>query len=726
MATPHPFIPSSVLTAGGKHLWWLFFSLLLAAAEKPYATSSIQHPAARHQGPAELHRPGLFARRPPHLPQQRQRQPSRSSPSPTARSPPRIPSPCRRPTPRAARRRSPPGWRLSPPTAGALRLRQPLQPLLELDTATGKVLRTFRRRRRALRRRARSASAPTSATGAGAVPARRPHRPRGRGTGARRSRPPHRQRRLGLVIPDSASGPAPGGPKAEILTGLHASALASHPMAAGWSAPTPAPTTSASSTPGPTNRGRDDLGQGKPSDLFGASPNALAFAPDGRTLYVANGTQNAIAVVEFNRPGVPNSQGLIPVGWFPGGWCFDAGAGSSAWPTSRAIAAAQAVPEAPPEPARRASTPTTTRLGVARPAPRRTRPAALSQTSTTTTAANASPRACRPRPNQPPRAIPERIGEPSLIKHVVYVIKENRTYDQVLGMIPAATAIPACASSASDVTPNQHKLVREFVLLDNTYCAGHSERRRPPVEHDRLRHRLPGALLRRLAAQLSRRHGRGRRTTPGLFPAGFIWDNALKHGNPIRNYGEFMACPRALARSRPQGRARLPRLLPDLEGRGRGPLPVTRWWRASGPSPPRTMSAGRWTCRTSTAPISSSANSRSSRRRASSRNGHHLPAQRPHQRHQQGTAPRPPPLVADNDLAFGRIVEASATAGSGRTWPSSPSRTTRRTASTTSAATARPPTSPAPTRSARRRGQHPVQHRQPAAHHGADPRPAAR
>src|SRR5690606_31675184 len=77
-----------------------------------------------------------------------------------------------------------------------------------------------------------------------------------------------------------------------------------------------------------------------------------------------------------------------------------------------------------------------------------------------------------PREGQPPRAIPERIGEPSKIKHVVYVIKENRTYDQVLGAHPRGRGRADLCIFGREITPNQHKLVDEFILLDNTYCAG--------------------------------------------------------------------------------------------------------------------------------------------------------------------------------------------------------------------------------------------------------------
>ncbi|MCK7479387.1 MAG: hypothetical protein M0C28_20060 [Candidatus Moduliflexus flocculans] len=78
----------------------------------------------------------------------------------------------------------------------------------------------------------------------------------------------------------------------------------------------------------------------------------------------------------------------------------------------------------------------------------------------------------KPRPGQPARPVPERIGEPSVFKHVVYVIKENRTYDQILGDVAAGNGDPALTIFGEKVTPNQHKLVREFVLLDNTYCSG--------------------------------------------------------------------------------------------------------------------------------------------------------------------------------------------------------------------------------------------------------------
>ena len=78
----------------------------------------------------------------------------------------------------------------------------------------------------------------------------------------------------------------------------------------------------------------------------------------------------------------------------------------------------------------------------------------------------------KPRPGIRPVPVPARHGEPSVIKHVIYVIKENRTYDQVFGDMPEGNGDPNLVLYGEDVTPNHHKLAREFTLFDNFYCSG--------------------------------------------------------------------------------------------------------------------------------------------------------------------------------------------------------------------------------------------------------------
>ncbi|HVP89848.1 MAG TPA: beta-propeller fold lactonase family protein, partial [Terriglobales bacterium] len=209
-----------------------------------------------------------------------------------------------------------------------------------------------------------------------------------------------------------------------------------------------------------------------PADLFGASPNALAFAPDGRTLYVANGTQNAVAVIDF-KPAARRSKllGLIPAGWFPGAVVF---VGRR---NGLIVANIKGLPD---EPRLDKSTGgmgfnshqyhgSVSLIPVPKPRDLKLMTAAVYENYHRDRVARAF---AKPRRNQPPRPVPERIGEPSVFEHVVYVIKENRTYDQVLGDVATGNGDPRLVLFGERVTPNQHKVAREFALLDNTYCSG--------------------------------------------------------------------------------------------------------------------------------------------------------------------------------------------------------------------------------------------------------------
>jgi hypothetical protein len=68
--------------------------------------------------------------------------------------------------------------------------------------------------------------------------------------------------------------------------------------------------------------------------------------------------------------------------------------------------------------------------------------------------------------------LPDRLGEPSVFKHVFYIIKENRTYDQVFGALPQGNGDPALVQFGREVTPNQHAIAEQFVLFDNLYDSG--------------------------------------------------------------------------------------------------------------------------------------------------------------------------------------------------------------------------------------------------------------
>jgi YVTN family beta-propeller protein len=277
-----------------------------------------------------------------------------------------------------------------------------------------------------------------------------------------------------------------------------------------------------------------------PADLFGASPNALCFSPDGKQLYVANGTQNAIAVVRFD-PGDRKSAllGLIPVGWFPGAISFN--------PETQTLCVAN-IKGLPVEPKQYRETGgegfnTHHYHGSVSlvPVPDQTE---LHQFTEAVYENYHRERIAQsleePRPGQPLRPVPERIGEPSLFKHVVYIIKENRTYDQILGDVPEGNGDPALCLFGEQVTPNQHKIVREFVLLDNTYCCGILS----ADGHQWSTSAFGTDYLEKSFAGWPRSYpdGMGPDDADALAyaPSGFIWDNALRNKVSIWNFGEFV------------------------------------------------------------------------------------------------------------------------------------------------------------------------------------------
>ena len=327
---------------------------------------------------------------------------------------------------------------------------------------------------------------------------------------------------------------------AEIVTGLHASGLAVSPdqkyvVCANAGSDHLSIIDAASETVSETIWAKN-----KPSELFGASPNALAFDGSGRTLYVANGTHNAIAVFHFDPEdkGDTKLQGMIPAGWFPGAVLFDAGR------KTLCVANIKGLPIAPKQQGKALGFNSHHYHGSVSlmPIPNAADLARLSERAAKNIRRGSIAQAALPaRPDQPPRAIPERIGEPSLIKHVVYIIKENRTYDQVFGAHKRGRGQADLCIFGEEITPNQHKMVNEFVLLDNTYCAGILS----ADGHQWSTTAFSTDYMEKSFAGFPRSYpdgmGEDEADAIAYSPAGFLWDNALAHKKSIRNYGEFMA-----------------------------------------------------------------------------------------------------------------------------------------------------------------------------------------
>jgi YVTN family beta-propeller protein len=260
---------------------------------------------------------------------------------------------------------------------------------------------------------------------------------------------------------------------------------------------------------------------------LGRMPNAIAVSKDGSTLYVANGGSNAIAVVQPRRRGAP-VVGLIPTGWFPAavaltknedrllignaygfGSIAAAPAGAAGRRYSYRDGELSVIPLPIAEPQLEAYTRQTKlnnlTLGIGQS------PSFVGTES--------------PVPNVP--------GQPSQIKHVIYIIRENRTYDQVFGDLSFGNGDPSLAIFGATVTPNAHALASQFVLFDNYYTAG---------DQSSLGHQWCDEAW---AADYSHKYGNGRNdfagTNPMAFaPTGFLWDNAQNNGHlTARIYGEF-------------------------------------------------------------------------------------------------------------------------------------------------------------------------------------------
>lgn len=322
----------------------------------------------------------------------------------------------------------------------------------------------------------------------------------------------------------------------EILTGLHTSGLAvspdqRHVVVAN----------AASDTLSVIDTKTDEIietiwSKLTPGELFGASPNALTFDRSGKRLYVCNGTQNAVAVIRF-RPGKSELEGLIPVGWFPGAVVDDSGRDSIYVANIKGLGPGRKrKSNGEPEFNTHQYYGSLTFLKK----PGRGALKALTQVVISNYREPALQAARLPaRADQPARPVPERVGEPSVFKHVIYLIKENRTYDQVFGDIKEGNGDPELCVFPEKITPNQHKTVRDFVLLDNTYCSGILS----ADGHQWSDTAFATDYMERSFAGFPRSYPDGMEDDDvdamAYAPSGFIWDNVLAHGKTVRSYGEF-------------------------------------------------------------------------------------------------------------------------------------------------------------------------------------------
>ncbi len=133
--------------------------------------------------------------------------------------------------------------------------------------------------------------------------------------------------------------------------------------------------------------------------------------------------------------------------------------------------------------------------------------------------------------------MPERIGEPSVFNHVLYIIKENRTYDQVLGDMPEGNGQKSLCVFGDSVTPNQHDLARKFLLLDNYYASGKCS----AEGHQWTDAAMVTDYVEKSVRAWFRSYPHVQEDALVYGSNGFIWNNAADHGKTVRIYGEACA-----------------------------------------------------------------------------------------------------------------------------------------------------------------------------------------
>jgi DNA-binding beta-propeller fold protein YncE len=286
-----------------------------------------------------------------------------------------------------------------------------------------------------------------------------------------------------------------------------------------------------------------------PGDPPGATPNSLALSPDEKTLFIANANVNAVAVFDVRQPGHSRSLGFIPTGWYP--------ASVRVTPDGRRLLVAngkggtpKANPRAPGPGGKKNSeyiaglfqgSLSIIDLPRAKAEWERQMAAWTAQVYACTPlkadgAASSVPAAGCPIPAQP--------GGACAIQYVIYIIKENRTYDQMLGDMPQGNGDAKLCLFPDRAAPNHHQLAREFVLLDNFYAdasvsADGHEWSMGAYATDFLEKMWPMNYA-------HNRNGKFPYPAEGYFPiaapaGGYLWDRAAEAGVSYRSYGEFVS-----------------------------------------------------------------------------------------------------------------------------------------------------------------------------------------
>ena len=293
-----------------------------------------------------------------------------------------------------------------------------------------------------------------------------------------------------------------------------------------------------------------------PQSLEGSTPVSLAVSPDDRTLFVANADNNNVMVVDISNRLVDEARGrgetisivngFIPTGWYPTAVAVSPDNRTLFVANGKGLASRANYPARLADPLQPFKSVSFDFIGrtlegsiavIERPDPRQM----AEYTAQVRRNTPYTPESLRRAPIASRSAIPEKVGDPCPIKYVLYVIKENRTYDQVLGDLrdaqgrPLGNGEPELAIFGEAITPNHHQLAREYVLLDNLY----SNSEVSADGHSWCDAAIATDFNQRSWIMSYSRHGRLPGNEEMENPAnGYLWDLCRRHGVTFKNYGE--------------------------------------------------------------------------------------------------------------------------------------------------------------------------------------------
>ena len=264
----------------------------------------------------------------------------------------------------------------------------------------------------------------------------------------------------------------------------------------------------------------------KEDSTFGQIPTDLVLSADEKRIFVALGGANAVAVVENSAK--PKVLGYVPTAWYPIALEFKddqlmvgCSKGIGSQPASK-----------------------TTSFGVHDSVGGYQMFAGKDMRDlkkmTSLVAKNNSWTAIpQPRKGIAAVPIPERIGEPSVFKHVIYIIKENLTYDVAMGDMKEGNGDPSLCVFGENVSPNHHALARQYGLLDNFYISGTNS----ADGHQWVASSIANAYTEQNYSANARSYPYDGGDPLAFSPEGFLWTQALRGGKSVRVFGEFVDKP---------------------------------------------------------------------------------------------------------------------------------------------------------------------------------------